>query len=140
MIKIKIKIKFLLFIFIFFSLIFQPIFSQEASLKDIYAKKQSAIKSLNLDEVSKYVSSDILSEIKKQKDPKAMIFLMNYTSPIEYTTGSEKFDSNKATMEIKGKARNVKQNGTTLNFNGIIHFRKEGDSWKVSSEDFNFDN
>lgn len=86
------------------------------------------------------MSADVISEIKKQKDPKAMMFLMNYTSPIEYTTGSENFNSSTATMEIKGKARNTKQKGTTENFNGIVNFKKEGNSWKVSREEFNFGN
>lgn len=137
---IKIKIKFLILLFVFLSLVFQTAFSQEASLKEIYAKKQIALKNLNIDELSKYMSADVISEIKKQKDPKAMMFLMNYTSPIEYTTGSENFNSSTATMEIKGKARNTKQKGTTENFNGIVNFKKEGNSWKVSREEFNFGN
>ncbi len=98
----------------------------------------SAVKTLKIEEVSKYVTSNIIDEIKKQKDPKAMIFLMNYTSPIEYTTGVEKFDYSTATMEIKGKARNPKHKGANCNFTGVINFKKEDDSWKVSSEDFNF--
>ena len=122
------------------SLFFQTAFSQDTSLKEIYAKKQTALKNLNIDELSKYMSADVISEIKKQKDPKAMMFLMNYTSPIEYTTGSENFNSSTATMEIKGKARNTKQKGTTENFNGIVNFKKEGNSWKVSREEFNFGN
>ena len=122
------------------SLVFQTAFSQDTSLKEIYAKKQTALKNLNIDELSKYMSADVISEIKKQKDPKAMMFLMNYTSPIEYTTGSENFNSSTATMEIKGKARNTKQKGTTENFNGIVNFKKEGNSWKVSREEFNFGN
>ena len=137
---IKIKIKFLILLFVFLSLVFQTAFSQEASLKEIYAKKQIALKNLNIDELSKYMSADVISEIKKQKDPKAMMFLMNYTSPIEYTTGMENFNSSTATMEIKGKARNTKQKGTTENFNGIVNFKKEGNSWKVSREEFNFGN
>ena len=84
---IKIKIKFLILLFVFLSLVFQTAFSQDTSLKEIYAKKQTALKNLNIDELSKYMSADVISEIKKQKDPKAMMFLMNYTSPIEYTTG-----------------------------------------------------
>lgn len=107
-------------------------------MKEIYAKKISAVKTLKIEEVSKYVTSNIIDEINKQKDPKAMIFLMNYTSPIEYTTGLEKFDSSTATMEIKGKARNPKQKGVNGTFTGIVNFKKEGDTWKVSSEDFNF--
>ncbi len=137
---IKIKIKFLILLFVFLSLVFQTAFSQDTSLKEIYAKKQTALKNLNIDELSKYMSADVISEIKKQKDPKAMMFLMNYTSPIEYTTGSENFNSSTATMEIKGKARNTKQKGTTENFNGIVNFKKEGNSWKVSREEFNFGN
>ncbi len=137
---IKIKIKFLILLFVFLSLVFQTAFSQEASLKEIYAKKQIALKNLNIDELSKYMSADVISEIKKQKDPKAMMFLMNYTSPIEYTTGSENFNSSTATMEIKGKARNTKQKGSTENFTGIVNFKKEGDSWKVLRENFNFGN
>ena len=137
---VKIKIKFLILLFVFLSLVFQTAFSQDTSLKEIYAKKQTALKNLNIDELSKYMSADVISEIKKQKDPKAMMFLMNYTSPIEYTTGSENFNSSTATMEIKGKARNTKQKGTTENFNGIVNFKKEGNSWKVSREEFNFGN
>ena len=120
------------------SCIFQTAFSQEANLKEIYNKKLLAVKTLKIDEVSKYVTSNVIDEIKKQKDPKAMIFLMGYTSPIEYTTGAEKFDYSTATLEIKGKARNPKQKGATCDFTGIIHFKKENDSLKVSSEDFNF--
>ena len=138
---IKIKIKVLLLLFVFLTLFFQTALSQDVSLKEIYAKKQTALKNLNIDEISKYMSADIISEIKRQKDPKAMIFLMNYTSPIEYTTGSETFNSSTtATMEIKGKARNTKQKGSTENFTGIVNFKKEGDSWKVLREDFNFGN
>lgn len=84
------------------------------------------------------MTSNIIENIKKQKDPKAMMFLMNYTSPIEYTTGLEKFDTTTATMEIKGKARNTKQKGANCDFTGIVNFKKEGDTWKISSEDFNF--
>lgn len=112
--------------------------AQESSLKDIFEKKQQALKTLDINEVSKYMSSDLISAIKKEKDPKGVIFLMDYHSPREYQTGKESISGNTATMEIKGKARNPQLKGTIDTFNGVINYKKEGNVWKISSEDIKY--
>ena len=113
-------------------------FAQEVSLKELYGKKQQALKTLDINEVSKYISSDLLSAIKKEKDPKGTLFLMDYHSPKEYDTGKEVINGNTATMEIKGRARNPQLKGVEDNFTGIINFKKEGNSWKIVSEDIKY--
>ncbi len=113
--------------------------AQEVSLKEIYEKKQKALKTLDINEVSKYMSSDVISAIKKEKDPKATLFLMDYHGPREYQTGKETVSGNTATMEISGKARNPKLKGAEDSFKGVINYKKEGNSWKISSEDIKYD-
>ena len=119
---------------------FIPAYSsaQDVSLKEIYEKKQQALKTLDINEVSKYMSSDLVSAIKKEKDPKGIIFLMDYHSPREYETGKEIINGNNASMEIKGKARNPQLKGTIDTFNGTINYKKEGNSWKISSENIKY--
>ncbi len=112
--------------------------AQETSLKDIFARKQLAISNMDINELSKYMSSEVISAIKGEKDPKATLYLMKYLSPIEYKTGKETFSGNKATMEIIGKARNPGIKGGEDSFKGVINYKKEGNSWKVSSEDIKY--
>ena len=108
------------------------------SLKDIYAKKQDALKTLDISAVSKYVTSNVISSIKKSPDPKAMLYLMNYHSPLKYTTGKETIDGDNATMEISGTARNPELKGAEDSFTGNVLFKKEGSVWKVEKEDLKY--
>ncbi len=114
--------------------------SQNISLKEIYQKKQEALKSLNIEEAEKYLSKDIIKTIKKEKDPKGALFLLNYLSPVEYSTGQEIFSDSEASMEITGKARNPKLKGAYSSFKGEIKFKQENGVWKISEEDINYDN
>lgn len=130
--------------FVFVSLFFQTAFSQNVSLKDIYAKKLNAVRNLDVDEFAKYVPSNVISIIKSRENPKETMQMLNYHSvPVEYTVVSEKFISaDTAIMEIKGKKRktiidlNKEKEGAVENFKALIHFKKEGNSWIISSEEF----
>ena len=57
---------------------------------------------------------------------------------LKVDTGKEVINGNTATMEIKGRARNPQLKGVEDNFTGIINFKKEGNSWKIVSEDIKY--
>ena len=141
------KFKFLFLMFVFVSLLFQTAISQDGNLKGIYAKKMLAVKRLDIDELSKYVTSNVIAEVKNATNPKEIMILMREYSPIEYTLGNVIFNSDDtATMEIKGKTKKLvidlagnEKKGATANFNGVIRFKKEDGSWKIFKEDFKFE-
>lgn len=141
---VKIKIKFLLLIFVFLSLFFQTAFSQNVSLKEIYEKKLNAVRNLDVDEFAKYVPSNVTSIIKSRENPQKTMEMLRYHSvPVEYTVVSEKITSaDTAIMEIKGKKRKFiidlskEKEGAIENFTAVIHFKKEGNSWIISKEEF----
>ncbi len=116
----------------------QPTYAQNVSFKDIYAKKQAALKTMDVGEVGKYMTSNNISAAKKEKDPKAVIFLMNYLSPIKYSTGKETVNSERGSMEISGTARNPELKGKEDTFEGLILFKREGSAWKVEKENLKF--
>lgn len=116
----------------------QSAYAQNVSLKEIYAKKQSALKTMDLGEVSKYMTSNNISAAKKEKDPKAVVFLMNYLSPTRYTTGKEAVNGDRGTMDISGTARNPELKGKEDTFEGVILFKREGSAWKVEKENLRF--
>ncbi|MDQ7824615.1 MAG: hypothetical protein RDV48_17570 [Candidatus Eremiobacteraeota bacterium] len=112
--------------------------AQGPSLKEIFNLKQKALHSQNLDELGKYISKDQLSELRGAKDPKAMLFLMDYLCPQEYELGKEEVIGSRAKVSIKGKARNTKSEGKIEPFTGEVIFIKDGSSWKIQQETKNF--
>lgn len=111
---------------------------QEPSLREVYNNKQKALKAQNVDELAKYITKDQIREIKKEKDPKAVVFLMDYHSPLEYSISNEQISGKNASADIQGKARNPKLEGKTDTFKGKVTFRQEDGVWKVYSEEKNF--
>lgn len=110
------------------------VFSADLMPKDIYGLKQKALQSLNLDELGKYITKEQFAEFKKSKDPKGMMFLVQYLSPIEYEVTGEEISGNTALLYLKGKYRNTQNEGKIEQGFGKASFKKESDGWKFDIE------
>lgn len=128
-----------IYVFLILSaILISPLFAADSPLKTVYRQKLAAVKTLKISEVSKYVTARNVRDINKDKDPKRVLFYMDYLAPENYTITDEQISGDSASFKISGVARNPEIKGIKDDFKGVVTFKKEGSNWKVDSENFNF--
>jgi hypothetical protein len=107
----------------------------ELTPQEVYAQKQKALETLDVDAFTRLVTPDITSALHDAKDPKGMLFLIRKLKcPVEYKVIREDIKPAEAVLFLEGKAPNPQKEGA-IEFNyGKAIFKKEGSSWKYNSE------